>query len=196
MPVRILKHETRCKICVHPKAQEINALLEKRSNREKADDGTRYTLAVVLQILGGWGVINPTEENVKLHVKNHIEFLAAETIEINKAEEQEIIEKINSGEMKMADLDEGMRFLATVYIEQQKAKFARGEELGITHDHFLKLVGESTKRKHNDAQDRLLLALGGGIGMVFKKALSTPAPPALPSGDVIEGEVIRVEDGD
>jgi len=109
MPVRILKHETRCKICVHPKAQEINALLEKRSNREKADDGTRYTLAVVLQILGGWGVINPTEENVKLHVKNHIEFLAAETIEINKAEEQEIIEKINSGEMKMADLDEGMR---------------------------------------------------------------------------------------
>jgi len=187
--VRVLKHQKRCKFCAAAKSAEVNLVLERVRN----GDIGRVAALVEIEALG---VVRPSIENIKSHFYGktpHVEVIPDEVVQEENAQRAEIVRKIGTGEIEMADLDEGLRFLATVYLEQQRDKYADGKDLGLTHDHFLKLVGESTKRKTNDAQAKLLDALGGGIGMVFEKALrDAPHAPAIEAGDVIDADVTEV----
>jgi hypothetical protein len=144
----------------------------------------------VLARFGEWGVVNPNADNVKAHLKRHIEFVAEQTVEEQKQEVERIYNELRTGEMEFVDPTEVARFALTVYYDGLVRKHAKGEDLGLTHDHATKFISELTKRKQNDAQVQLLEALGGGIERVFTKALGGDDHPALPAADV-DGEVIE-----
>ena len=79
----------RCKLCKHPKRDEIDAWLEKRSNGEVVD-GNRVNLEYALARLAELGVENPTEDNVKNHWKKHCEKVADDALAEQAQREAEV----------------------------------------------------------------------------------------------------------
>jgi hypothetical protein len=194
--VQKIKHEKRCKICASPHADAIDALLLKRSKREKDAEGKTVNLDYVLAAMTEYGIENPTLDNVKGHWKNHRQVVSEEEVAEQTERLNEAIQQLESGEFEFEDVDEGLRFFFSVGMKDLKRKVAAGELSGITHDHLLKAAGEITKRRQNDAQQELLRALGGGIQQVFTKALGGgEQQPQIEQGEVIDAEVVEVEEG-
>lgn len=189
----ILDTQLRCKICASAKRREIDALI----GQWKAKAVSKQALLDGMRELK---IDNPTLDNVKGHVgtaanPKHVKYADEAELEAEKAEIENTITELESGKIDMADPDEVLRVQLTAYYRSLLAKMAAGEDVHLTHDHAIKVVGEMTKRKHNEAQNELLGALTGGIGQVFQKALG-PATPELPAGEpqIVEGEVVREED--
>lgn len=179
MIVQAIKSEARCKLCKSPARAEIDQLLLKRSLREKTDDGKPINLEYVLAMFAELGVVNPTEENVKGHWKNHCRTVAEAEAEAQAEDFQEKYEQYLRGEFDFEDVDDGLRFLWSMYVRDQKAKAAKGEALGLTHDHAVKIADSMTKRKSAEATQELLGALGGAIAASAQRAIEG-TPAALP----------------
>jgi hypothetical protein len=178
--VQAIKSEARCKLCKNAHRAEIDQLLLRRSLREKNESGEPINLAYVLDALArDYSVENPTEENVKVHWRKHCATVSEQDAEVQEAQFRERYEAYSRGEFEFEDVDEGLRFLWSCYVRDQKAKAARGEPLGLTHDHAVKLADSMTKRKSAEATQELLGALGGAIAASAQKAMGGGAP-ALP----------------
>ena len=208
MAVQIIKKSPNCKFCKHERSDDINALLDRHHFKEKGPDGKLLTLRTVYEILTSWGIDNVNRENYLSHRK-HIRFVDDETrhaqIAAGTQDDEDWIEAqkrvlARAGERTGDVADRVVETQLLIFEEWTNIQLKRGTIKPGTLDQVKGLIGEKTKRKSSDAQDELLKALGGGIGMVFEKALSSGADPdgrshssgELPPAreDVIEGEVV------
>lgn len=200
MRAKVVRDAPRCKMCRHPRAAEINALLA----RTKSDGDDKLSIDEALAAIAELGVQNPTRDNLKSHFWGktpHVEIVQdaeVEQVEADLAEaERRAKERMRNAPVQRADVADAIIDLElAVYYEYRLLLKERGDIEPLTADQIRGLIGEKTKRKHSDSQDKLMDALAGGIGQVFEKALSGgPDLPALPE-HIEEGEVIAVEDGD
>ena len=186
MAVLALKTEPKCKLCSHPNRAEIDVLLEKRSKGEFDDKGRRFNADYVLEILGGWGVVNPTLENLKNHWKKHCELVSAEEAEQVASQ----LSELNAEMLAILDESDGtvdadLRAMFKLGMKRIRGKILSGNDPGVTPEMSLKAAGELTKRAHNESTRELLGTLAGGLAL----ALAQPQQPKQ-----IEGaEVIDVE---
>lgn len=181
MAVLAIKTETKCKLCVHTHRPEIDAWIERRSNREVDTDGVRINLEYVLEKMRGLGVENPTEENVKNHWQKHCARTADTTVVATKTAAAEALIKILSGEVTV-DVNRDLDRLWAIGLAEIEARIAAGERSGITPDVLLRVAQEKTRRAHNETQADLLTALTGGIAAAFR-----------PVKEIDAAEVIDVE---
>lgn len=192
MAVYEVRHAPRCKFCKHPKITEINAVCERRAKKDitpEAWEAEMVALGVENAASGdGWkGHWGP---------KKHYYMKSDAAVAADNKVAEEALAELEKGDIQLEDLDAGIQFLITVYLRQQKQRFLRGEDLHLTHDHFIKLSDAATKRKHNEQQNQLLHALTGGIAGAFAKALNPPEErPALDAG-VVDVEPIAEDDGE
>lgn len=187
MAVLATKTEPKCKLCKHPDRAAIDALLERRSNRERGDDGQLlFTLDVVLATLADWGVENPNEENVKNHWRKHCEIVKGETALAAQSAALAAADELAQGGSHV-DVDDTLRSIVTLGRASLVERIARGEN-PITVDHILKAADALTRRSHNEAQREVLDALAGGIGKALAGAVQ---PKLLNDGEVIDVEVIE-----
>lgn len=190
----LAKHtELRCKLCASEHRAQIDALLERRSKRERDEEGNAINLDYVLVELARLGVENPNADNVKNHWKKHCEYVS----EAEVAEQQEavegMVEKMNSGELEFADADAALDWIITQGVTEAEAKLRLGGKVGITIDQVLKAIDSKTRRKQNEAQGELLRGLGGALGAWAGKTLDAGAQPRAIDAGVVEGEVVAEE---
>lgn len=184
----------RCKLCQHHRRQDIDALLEMRSKRQQLD-GQTVNLAYVRAQLAEWGVDNPTEENVKNHWQKHCEVVSEEAMVERRNRVKEIIDRVLGvgWENRIVTPDEYNAVIPQLSLHGLVDQGAGGKGLGITPDHALKAISESTRRVKDEATADLFRALGGAV-QASMAGLSTPNAPELPAGDdVIEGEYVEAE---
>lgn len=188
-----------CKLCSfsqkakHPSLSEVNILLEDRKNRRKDKFGRQINAKYVLARYAELGVVNPNMGNLINHLK-HIGF-ESDPLTTARLEGQQIVE----AEMRreMADLtgadvaDRIIDLELRVYLAKRQAEHELGSIMAVTTDQIRSLIGEKTKRKHNDAQDELLRGLSAGVGAFVSKALGPSVLPELEP--VIDAEVVEVE---
>lgn len=162
MAVLASRSESKCKLCQHPQRADIDALLERRSNKESDEAGNRINATYVLRTLGEWGVTNPTEDNIKIHWRRHCEKIQSETLEaVQHAALQKLEEMERDG--VHIDVNQDLDWLWAIGLAEIRERIARGEKSGITPDLLMKVAAEKTRRQHNESQDELLRALTGGI---------------------------------
>ena len=194
MAVLASRSEPRCKLCQHPRRAEIDALLERRSNKEKDEAGNRINLEYVLRTFGEWGVQNPNEDNIKIHWRKHCERIQSEALEaVQHAALQKLEEMERDG--VVIDINRDLDWLWAIGLAEIRERIARGEKSGITPDLLMKIAGEKTRRQHNETQDELLRALAGGIAGALAAnqpvQLGRTADLELPAVEVEEAEVVE-----
>jgi hypothetical protein len=185
------KSEPKCKLCRHPQRNEIDQLLLLRKELTRDPEGKlMYTLPVVLKTLGEWGVENPTEDNIKNHLKRHCEVLAdgaapsATGEEVHRIE-QDMLEALDSSD---GTLDGDLLSMWQIGKLRLRKRILRGEDVGVTNDHMLKVAAELTKRSHNQSQHELITALTGGIAQAIGQA-AQPKQLGPVEFEVIDAEV-------
>lgn len=203
MPVIAVRSEPRCKLCSHARRDEIDALLELRSNG-KSVDGQRVNLEYVLAKFAEFGVDNPNRDNVTIHWRKHCEKVTEDEFEQRKdvveKKMDEMFERAMAGGVDVeADLD----FLWALGIEQVRERVKNGQPAGITVDHLMKIAAEKGRRGQNEAQAELLKALGASTALAIKGEVKFAGilpgaepvveVPQLDEGDIIEGEVVEHE---
>jgi hypothetical protein len=192
VPVLAAKTVPSCKLCKHPRRAEIDALLEKRSNKIR-DPKTKQLLftAEILKkrFAEEFGVVNPTDENLQVHWKKHCEVVTQ--AEVNEVEDalselnQEMLDIIDGSD---GTVDNDLRVVFKLGMKRIRGRVLRGEDPGVSVDHALKASAELTKRQDNEAKHELLQALTGGIAT----ALSAPRQPLpIEGAEVIEVEVVE-----
>ncbi len=202
MPVKVIKKSATCKLCRHEKADEINQLLERWQHKEKGDDGKVITWDYVVDRLKEWGVDNPTYDNWKASHRKHIEFVSPGKAAVLDAQAEEdekdwieaqkrVLERTGQRTGDVADRIAELEL--QIYEEFRLIQLAKGVAKPLTADQIRGMISEKTKRKASDAQDELLKALGGGIGMVFEKALGGGSQPAAIEPPIEDAEVVEDE---
>ncbi len=187
MAVVPTKTELRCKLCTSDFRTEIDALLEKRSNREFDEAGNRINEQYVMERCIEYGITNPTSDNLKNHWAKHCEVGTAEAVTAAQTAQLDALEAILAGG-DHANLDEALRTIVTLGVAGFREKVAKGMN-PITVDHVLKAAAELTRRSHNEAQQDLLESLIGGIG----EALQPAKAPKQIGEAVIEVEGVLIE---
>jgi hypothetical protein len=180
-----LKTEPKCKLCQHPKRDDIDALLERRSQREKDENGVLINGDYVLAVLAEWGVVNPTKENIGVHWRKHCERITGgkgEEIDAGQqAALEELIEILQSGEYA-DNMDGQLERLWDLGLAEVKRRIMRGDSSGITLDQMRWIAGERTRRRDNESRNDLLTALTQGIATAEITAVKAvvSARPAIP----------------
>lgn len=176
MAVRQIRDEKRCKICASPDRSEIDSLLELRSKGGKLDD-VRVNGDYVLKRMGELGIRNPTVDNIKLHWKNHCEMVDDALGEQLDGAAERALAALEAGET--VNPDAVLQRVLALGAAELEEKARNGQKTGIGIDHILKAVDSMTRRSTSQSQNELLRELGGGISLVFKKAIGQ-APEQLP----------------
>lgn len=194
-----------CKLCRHPKRDEIDAWLEKRSNKDQVA-GQNVNLDYVLARFREIGVDNPTPDNVKNHWKKHCQKIADDVAAEQEQKEAEAEEELRSAALTIATriLGEGWKEAGltptpeqigelhrALYAYELELRITKGLPLGITHDHVLKSIAETTKRKGEESQTELLRTLGRGIEGAFQALgvkQAAELPPVVEDADFKEVE--------
>jgi len=167
MAVLAIKTEPKCKLCTHPARAEIDALIERRSNREELEDGTRINIGYVIERLREFGVLNPNEENVKNHWQKHCTKTSSTTVVATQTAAAEKLIEILSGKV-VVDVNADLDRLWAIGLAEIEARIAAGERSGITPDVLLRVAQEKTRRAHNETQSELLNMLGNGLVNAFR----------------------------
>ena len=159
-----------------------------RKQRDVDAYGNRVVLAYVLEKMKGWGVANPTEDNIKSHLKNHCAVTTGATGKEIVVQQHDggitVLKDIAEGKARHEDVDETLKSIVTLGMEGIKKKIESGAN-PISVDHILKASSELTRRSHNETQRQLLDELAGGLQAAF----GAIAPPrALPDAEVVEAE--------
>jgi hypothetical protein len=182
-----IKTELKCKICRHADRPLIDALLLKRSLRQKDDDGNPVNLRYVLDAMLDLGVENPTEENIKGHWKNHVELRDAEVVDKQTENRKGALDRGDPVDVD-AILDKVIRAgesdLDTLYEETGKAN--------VTVDQMLKAAQIKSSRKQDEKVQQLLGGAVAAIGGAFK-ALAAPKEPKQIESEIVEGEFTEVD---
>jgi hypothetical protein len=192
--VQAIKSEQKCKLCRHDERVRIDELLEKRSLRQKDADGVIVNLEYVLAAFREMGVENPTLDNIKIHWKKHCRQVSDKQAAEEEAQRADLLEKILSGEIELADIDESVRVMFTLGVEEVKDRARRGEKTGITIDHVIKFGDLLTKRRHNEKTEEMMAALGGAVAQVYGGMAQGQLPPA--PDEIEAGPDDVIEDGD
>lgn len=198
MAVFASKTEPKCKLCRSDKRPEIDTILELRSDLTRGPDtadGKKgellWTAAKVLAQLAEWGIVNPTEENIKTHWKKHCSRVRSDVLEAAQNATLVKIEELRNGGQH-ADVDDNLRLVGTLWREQIMARIARGEEVQISHQDMLKAAAELTRRAHSETQHELLTEFVGGMGRAMEAiAGGHPAVKQIEGAEVIEGELVE-----
>lgn len=180
----------RCKLCQHPRRNDIDKLLEQRSRRQKDADGQQINREYVLARLAEWGVENPTTENVSNHVKKHLSFVD-DTVQAQAMEavQQKMAEALERRGTDFDSVEGKLRWIVDVGIGEIEERLMRGEKSGVTLDHVMKAAAELSRRSHSESQRELLGALVGGIG----HALGGGKPQAALPEPAIDAEYEEVQ---
>jgi hypothetical protein len=189
------KTEPKCKLCRSDKRGEIDVILELRSDLTRGpdtEDGKKgellWPLPKVLEQLGAWGIVNPTEENVKNHWKKHCARIRTEAVEAAQTAALAKIEELREGGQH-ADTDDNLRLVGTIWREQLMARIARGEEVVISTQDMLKAAAELTRRSASETQHELLSEFVGGMAAAAKAiAGGHPAVRQIEGAEVVEAE--------
>lgn len=190
MPVRVLKHEPRCKLCAHPLRTEIDALLEQRSLSLKDEAGERINAVYVIAKLAAMEVVNPTKENLTVHWMKHCERITGAQVAVDVSAAAAALDAVDAqGAALSVDIEGNLRRLFALGIAEVEEKIKLGQRSGVTVDHLMKISDALLRRGQNEAQSELLKALGGGIEQVFAKALGGPAAIEPPIEDASFEEV-------
>lgn len=187
--VRALKTEGKCKLCKHPKRAEIDALLLRRSNRERTEDGRNINLEFVLARLSEWEVVNPNLDNVKLHWTKHCEVISAEVAAAQKHSLAEMVEQLTPDRIAQMTEADWVRWTAQVGLAQESARIQTDGTTSITMDHVLRAAAELRQRKSDETIGRLLGELGGGITAALSQAKE---PKQIGEAEVIDQEPVEV----
>ena len=174
MPILALKTEPKCKLCRHPERPAIDELLAKRSGHEKDADGNRINLEYVQAKLVDLGVVNPTAENIKIHLRRHCELITPES-------ERQIEELAGSLEAEARRLGEEFDLAGAatadtlpdrviqLYDLWMRAELRQGRIPKITPDQVRAMIDTKTKRRHQESITDLLslnaAALTGAYGL-------------------------------
>lgn len=164
MPVKPLKTQPRCKICMHDRRAEIDEVLHLRATHGKLPDGKVAMLTPVLEHLAGeYGVENPTKENIDTHWKKHCEVV--ETQEEALGEQNAIRDAIEAelGEDwddRILNYDEVLKILFSFESKKLIKSLIRGDALqGAAVERVLKMSQELNKQGGSNAVDELNEAL-------------------------------------
>lgn len=196
MAVRAIKSEQRCKLCRSDRREEIDALLELRSEAGKLPepDGRRATIDVVIEKLAEWGIANPTKENVTTHFKRHCQLVTPETVAAIDSAITEALATLAAG--GKIDPDTALDRIVMLGMAEIEAKVANGQLAGIPPDLVLKAIQVKTQRGASEAQSDLLRGLGGGIAAALASGSVRAITPPAAADDVIEdGEFEEVAAG-
>lgn len=201
MAVIALKTEGRCKLCQHPQRTDIDALLEKRSQRAKDDNGVLINGDYVKTQLAAWGVENPTTENITVHWRKHCQRVAGAAGEMVDAEQAKALEELLAilDSDRYPETTEGkLQQLFDLGMAEVVLRVRRGDRSGITLDQLRWISAELGRRKGAEAQQDLLAALGAGLAQAEITAVKATisAKPALPptSGRELVAETAEWED--
>lgn len=183
MAVRQTTTAPRCKICQHERRSDIEALLEMRSRGESDHEGNRVNEKYVLAALERMGVVNPTKENITVHFKKHCEVVDEETAALEEgvaakvaAEKLRLFEELLPGwPERQPTPDQEIELLRALYIFELRERVAAGLPANITHDQYRAILGESTKRRANEAQQSILGQLGEALGRALSGGDERPA---------------------
>jgi len=190
VPVLAIKTEQRCKLCRHDQRPAIDALLEARSLRKKDEQGRPINLAYVLERFREMGVENPNEDNIKAHWKKHCEQVSEAKLAEAESIRDEIIAKLDAGELDLADIDESLKVLFTIGYHEALERYRRGEKTGITLDHLDKWANTLQRRRVNENVSNLIGALAGGVARAVSGGSVQGELPPAPVEDEIEGELV------
>ena len=189
---RQIKTEPKCKICCSSHRAEIEDYLAIRSDGGSItlDDGSeqRVTEDFIFRIAPErWG-FHLNRNNIGTHFKKHFQKGDPKRLEQTQKEAvDELVEKLQSGELAKRSTEEFLDLLITLGFE--RASF---DPKAVTLDHALKAVAEKTKRKQNDAQEELLMTLGRSVEASVKR-IPLPEPPVVDGTPPVEIEAEAVE---
>lgn len=185
MPVVATHSEYRCKLCRHDKRPEIDALLERRSRREKDREGRLINEQYVIARLREWDVPNPTRDNLNLHWKKHCEVISDEVVAEatkNVTEALELLgERLLTRDLGPDTLTDDLIEIAQVSLREQVAK---GVMPKVTIDQALKAIDTKTRRKHNDRVNALLDVQAEAL----TQSLGFHRPAELEAGEVLDDD--------
>lgn len=189
MAVLPIKTEPKCKLCRSPHRADIDALIERRSNRESDEAGNRINLEYVCARLSEWGIVNPNEENIKNHWRKHCEVVSG----TEKEEFEAALSELNQEMLDVMDASDGtidgdLRVIFKLGMKRIRGRILRGEDPGVSVEHALKASAELTKRQDNEAKQELLAALTGGIVHALAPA---PTPKQIEGAEVIDVEAVE-----
>lgn len=186
--VRITKTEPKCKLCRHPRRDEIDQLLLRRSNREKLPDGGMVNLDFVLDKLVELEVDNPTSDNIKTHWQKHCEIVSTESAEAERLVLQDLIEEVTPEQWRAMTADQKLNWIANAGLTQEMVRILQDGKTTISIDHVLRAMGEQRQRKQDETVGKLLNELGGGIAAALQRGQE---PKQIESAEIVEGEVIE-----
>lgn len=196
MAVLPTKTEPKCKICQSEHRAEIEALLERRSNREKDDSGKLINLEYVLAQMEAWGVPNPNAENVKSHWRPASDKGHCQIVSEDEAKEFGTdMDELRSEMLDILDGSDGtvdgdLRVIFKLGIKRIRGRILRGEDPGVSVDHALKASAELTKRQDNEVKHQLLETLGAGMTQALAQRKE---PKQIEGAEVIDAEATEVE---
>lgn len=183
-----IKTEPRCKLCSHSEREFIDKLLLRRSEREKDEKGHAINLEYVLDVFREIGVVNPTEDNIKGHLKNHTRFELERVVEEQEKARGEVAKR--KGPVSIDDFLDRIIQLGESDLEVRLEQTGKS---GVTVDHALKAAQIKSQRRQDEATKQLLGGLGAAIGAaVVGKALENAKPqPELADVEIEEAEVVE-----
>jgi hypothetical protein len=172
MPIVALATEPKCKICRSERRGEVDELLLLRSRRARDTDGQRVTLTYVRECMREWGIVNPTQENITVHLRKHCAIIDApgEDFELERhylsGEAKELAARFD--EQGPANADTLPDRVIAVYDLQMRADLRAGVVPRVTADQARAMIDTKTRRRQNERITDLLdihtAALTGAVG--------------------------------
>lgn len=180
-----IKTEPRCKICKSPWRGEIEDLLALQQQRGSLDDGTRVTLEYIQSVAEErWGM-RLNDMNVRSHLKAHFATGDVAAGVVQQDARGQLQAKSQAGEIARVSVDDYLEGIVDI-----AAAKARLDPNSVTIDHGLKAAAELTKRKADDARERLMTQVIAGrskaLGLERENAVVVDA-------EVVEEVVEKVE---
>ena len=185
--VRVVKNEPKCKLCRHPKRSDIDALLLRRSNRERDEAGRSINLDYVLEALTALEVLNPNVDNVKLHWQKHCEVVSTETAVAQDLALNKLIDEVTPEQWAAMSADQKLNWIANAGLTQEMVRIVTEGKSTISIDHVLRAMGEQRQRKQEESATKLMQELGGGIVTALARAAE---PKQIESAEIVVDAVV------
>ena len=202
-----LSSEPKCACCQSSKRSEVEALLARRGQEDGKDRVITWPLLAGEYVPALLGRPSISISALKRHMKH---------VRVIEDGEDEVGDEGEAEPDWMTDPDvvavlEEIRLLAAeervppgrllglqqkLYLLSLKRTVEKGQLPAVTHDQAARAAASMMQGERAHGESVLLGALGSAIGRVFSKQLSADHDedtPALPQGDLIEGEVVREE---
>jgi hypothetical protein len=186
------KNEPKCKLCRHDRREHIDQLLLARSMRQTDPaTGQQINLQYVLDALRGLGVENPTEENIKVHFRRHVEVVdSAAADEMDKASEELFAELIEQAPAHLTAANVA-EWQIKLWMARELARLRSGEGPSITTDQAQQAQRILVQSRQNEAQEKLLGGMVGVLGAALRDRKQIESKPLeIEAEPVEEAEVV------